>query len=404
MMTRPGVGGLAVYWKATSRIAWITSLPGLSVAFEIAGVALGGLLALLLATARHGNRAANRWLACYAGALALLSLGDYFEDSRLVLAFPHLGHLTDWLIFVVGPSLWMYVRRLTMHARPAFPRWLLHFVPAILCLLVLAPFYLSSAPEKQAVVAIELSGGSTEPQWPLLLAAIHLLAYWGACLLSLRRFRFELRAQFSSLERRTFGWLKWMLAVNLGMWVLWISSLALDRSWALWLDRLAIPGGFYLLAYLGLRQPAVFAGRTAFVPVTRESPTGMAPPTRYARSGLRKERLTELRGRLEALMQTDKPWLENDLTLSGLSDRLGVSTHHLSQLLNEEIGVTFFDFINSRRVEEVKRCLVDPAYRAQTVLEIAFAAGFSSKAAFNSVFKLQTGTTPSKFRQQLPGR
>ena len=155
-------------------------MPGLAPAFEVAGVALGLLLALLPATARRGNRAANIWLACYAGSLALLSLRDFFEDSRIVLTFPHLAHLTDWLIFVVGPCLWMYVRRLTMHENPAFPRWLLHFIPAMLCLLILAPFYLSGAPDKQAVIAAELSDDTG----------------------------------LSSLERRAFGWLRWMLAVT----------------------------------------------------------------------------------------------------------------------------------------------------------------------------------------------
>lgn len=130
-----------------------------------------------------------------------------------MLTFPHLAHLTDWLIFVVGPCLWMYVRRLTMHENPAFPRWLLHFIPAMLCLLILAPFYLSGAPDKQAVIAAELSD-DTGPSFLLLLAASQLLSYWCACLLSLRRFGSELRAQFSSLERRAFGWLRWMLAVT----------------------------------------------------------------------------------------------------------------------------------------------------------------------------------------------
>ncbi len=394
-------------------------MPGLQPAFEIVGVAIGFLLALLLATARRGNRAANLWLAGYASALALLSLGDFLEDSRLVFAFPHLAHLPDWLIFAVGPCLWMYVRRLTMHADPAYPRWLLHFIPALLCLLILLPFHLMSGSEKQAVLAAEMSAGGTGAGPAVLLAASQLLAYWCACFLSLRRFGSELRARFSSLERRTFGWLKWMLAVNLGMWLALIASLLLDESWALWLDRLAIPGGFYLLAYLGLRQPAVFAGRTAFAPLPplpadcseradSGQSDGPAPATaeaaraRYARSGLNKERLPELRKKLEALMQTEKPWLENDLTLNELSERLGVSTHHLSQLLNEEIGTTFFDFVNRERVREVQRCLADPMYGSQTILDVALSAGFNSKAAFNAAFRQHTGMTPSAYR--LKGR
>lgn len=384
-------------------------MPDLQPAFEIVGVAIGFLLAVLLATARRGNRAANLWLAGYAGALAMLSLGDFSEDSRLVLAYPHLAHLTDWLVFAVGPCLWMYVRRLTMHAEPAFPRWLLHFIPAMLCVLILVPFYLASGPEKLAIIAAETSAGGTGADPVVLLAASQVLAYWCACLLSLRRFGSELRAQFSSLERRTFGWLTWMLAVNLGMWLLWIVSLLLDESWVQWLDRLAIPCGFYLLAYLGLRQPAVFAGRTAFAPSAPESPAPGQPgekepaapedtPVRYARSGLSKERLPELREKLEALMRTEKPWLENDLTLNELSERLGVSTHHLSQLLNEEIGTTFFDFINVERVREVQRCLSDPMYGSQTILDVALSAGFNSKASFNAAFRQHTGMTPSAFR------
>lgn len=392
-------------------------MPGLQPAFEVVGVAIGLLLALLLATARHGNRAANLWLACYASALALLSLGDFLLDSRLVLAYPHLAHLSDWLIFAVGPCLWMYVRRLTMHSDPVFPRWLLHFIPALLCLLMLVPFYLSSGPEKLAVVATELSGEDVAPNLGILLAVVQVLTYWCACLMSLRRFGSDLRAQFSSLERRTFGWLKWMLAVNLGMWLLWVVGLSLNSSWALWLDRLAVPAGFYLLAYLGLRQPAVFGGRTAFVPAPvkpagvveqvgfepqagSESADADAVPARYARSGLHKERMPELRGRLEALMRTEKPWLENDLTLSELSGRLGVSTHHLSQLLNDDIGMTFFDFINQERVREVRRCLGDPTYRSETILAIALSAGFNSKAAFNAAFRQYTGMTPSAYRRQ----
>lgn len=33
------------------------------------------------------------------------------------------------------------------------------------------------------------------------------------------------------------------------------------------------------------------------------------------------------------------------------------------------------------------------------LLDIAFAAGFSSKSSFNRVFKAQTGETPSRFRE-----
>jgi AraC-like DNA-binding protein len=187
-----------------------------------------------------------------------------------------------------------------------------------------------------------------------------------------------------------------VLAVTLVMWLFWLLGLALQAEWAAWLDLIAVPLGLYVLAFAGLRQPVVFM--EAAPPTPDPSPDPPAP--RYARSGLDSARVAGLRARLDELMQTEKPWLENDLTLSQLATRLGESSHHVSQVLNEAVGRTFFDYVNSRRVAEVQRCLADPAYASQTLLEVALAAGFNSKAAFNTAFRKHTGLTPSQFRIQ----
>jgi AraC-like DNA-binding protein len=75
-------------------------------------------------------------------------------------------------------------------------------------------------------------------------------------------------------------------------------------------------------------------------------------------------------------MESEKPWLENDLTLDELARRVGCSPHHLSQLFNERLRQTFYDYINERRVRDVQRCLADPAYDGQPVLDVALAAGW----------------------------
>jgi AraC-like DNA-binding protein len=330
------------------------------------------------------------------------------------------SHVSDWLIFLVGPLVWMYVRRLTMHETPRLRQFLVHCVPATLVIALLTPFYLMLGSEKRAVVAEELAAPrSLDPL--LLLAMVQTLIYWFACLITLRRFRRSLRDRFTDLNRLSFGWLSWVLAINLGMWLFWVVGLAGHRSWVSWLEVIAVPLGMYLLAFLGARQLSVFVGRYEWLPLTSppaaepastpvESPPSQGPEPataaeagpRYQRSGLDRSRIPELRARLELLMCTEKPWLENDLTLAGLAERAGLSPHHLSQLLNESLGVTFFDFINAQRIQEVQRCLADRAYEGQAILDIALAAGFSSKAAFNAAFKQHTGLTPSQFRRQAP--
>jgi AraC-like DNA-binding protein len=90
------------------------------------------------------------------------------------------------------------------------------------------------------------------------------------------------------------------------------------------------------------------------------------------------------------------------LTLSQLAERVAIPSHHLSQLLNERLGLSFFDYVNRLRVEEVKRLLLDPKKDGQSILDLAFEAGFSSKSSFNSIFKRSTGYSPSAYRNLSP--
>ena len=102
-------------------------------------------------------------------------------------------------------------------------------------------------------------------------------------------------------------------------------------------------------------------------------------------------------------METDKPFLNRDLSIHDLSIITGIPRHHITQVLNEVHGKNFFTFINEYRVEEVIARFNDPANNNFTILAIAFDSGFNSKATFNSIFKLQTGMTPSEYREKLTG-
>ena len=72
----------------------------------------------------------------------------------------------------------------------------------------------------------------------------------------------------------------------------------------------------------------------------------------------------------------------------------------LSFVINESKQKSFNDYVNSWRVEETKRLLSQADKQDLGLLEIAFDAGFNSKATFNRVFKQTTGLTPSEYRQR----
>ena len=97
-------------------------------------------------------------------------------------------------------------------------------------------------------------------------------------------------------------------------------------------------------------------------------------------------------------METEKIYMDSELSLTHLAEKIDVSTNHLSMLLNEYIGKNFYDYINNFRVEEVKSRLRDPSYQKQTLSSIGGDCGFNSKSAFNRIFKNLTGKTPSEFQ------
>ena len=111
------------------------------------------------------------------------------------------------------------------------------------------------------------------------------------------------------------------------------------------------------------------------------------------------EHAKEYETQLQNYMKIEKPFLDPELTIKDVADHLHISRHHITQVINEKLGKNFFTWINEYRVEEVKERLLNPDYSHLTIVAIAYDCGFNSKSAFNSIFKKETGRTPSEFRR-----
>lgn len=153
-----------------------------------------------------------------------------------------------------------------------------------------------------------------------------------------------------------------------------------------------------LIGYLGLKQKDVFFNYSA----EEGKEISNEPEIKYAATKMEAEELQQCCNKVGQFMKTNKPYLDSDLTLPKLAEDLEISTHHLSQVINEMHGKNFFNFINKYRVAEVKSKIQDPKYQNYSLLGIAYESGFNSKSAFNRAFKNVTGTTPSRYRDSLP--
>jgi len=120
---------------------------------------------------------------------------------------------------------------------------------------------------------------------------------------------------------------------------------------------------------------------------------------KYAKSGLSPDQLERYKQKLTELMEQDRAYLNASLTLPRLSSTLHCPINHLSQVINAGFGMSFFDYLNSYRIDEAKKILADPQDPAPAILTVAFDVGFNSNSAFYSAFKRSCGQTPAQYRR-----
>lgn len=142
----------------------------------------------------------------------------------------------------------------------------------------------------------------------------------------------------------------------------------------------------FAFSFFGFKQLSVYSKKEQI----KDKP-------KYESSSLNKQDAEEILESLIKIMQTEKPYLNEKLTISDLAGSLNISRHHLTQVLNENLGKNFYTFINEYRIEDVKNLLTDKNKKHLTILALAYECGFNSKSSFNTIFKKYTGYTPSEF-------
>ena len=383
---------------------------GLLDTISLLGALQGFFLAGVLLTKRT-NRTANRLLAVLMVTFSLYLTSQVYYAAGWMELFPHYFGVSNPLPLVFGPLVYLYAVFASDRGRPFRMQDLLHFALPVAVVIATLPIYLRSGPDK-----IEFYRQLQLGDAPLLLRVIDWLKYASgltysvATIRHLVRHRARVMDSYSNVERVNLRWLLWLAG---GAAVIWVVASSAGMAEGLDIEEqlesmvsLGIAIMVYAIGYMGLRQPEVFNYATAEYPAVMPSPTAEAaapgePPARYERSGLGEAEAAVLRESLLQVMERDRPYQDSELTLADLAERLRTTPHKLSEVLSQVIGVTFYDFVNRYRVEDVRRRVADERSRHLTLLALALDAGFASKSTFNNVFKKHTGQTPSAYRRAL---
>ena len=152
----------------------------------------------------------------------------------------------------------------------------------------------------------------------------------------------------------------------------------------------------YLLGYIGIYKINILDERKEI----RKALLNIRSYSTQEKTNFQNEHVATL----QRILLQEKEYLNPHLSLESLSNRMQLSKSHLSRLINNEIGSSFSEYINTLRIEEAKAHLENPEFSKYTILAIGLEAGFSSKTTFNTTFKKITGLTPSQYRKKISNR
>lgn len=121
-------------------------------------------------------------------------------------------------------------------------------------------------------------------------------------------------------------------------------------------------------------------------------------PEKYASKKIEDNDAHDLIELLNRVMNENQFHKNTNIKLNDIAKKLHISSHQLSQLLNDNLGKSFAFFISEFRINEAKQLLKEK--NKFTIEAIGFEAGFSSKSTFYATFKKATGITPTEYKKQ----
>ena len=209
-----------------------------------------------------------------------------------------------------------------------------------------------------------------------LVGALYLLAL-GRRLFNLRRERVNFRAEILLLG--------FVFVVAIGVSLLGaLQGLYRISCFSVFMPALSELPCFFVQLALGLRPSlAVEVSETV-----RAS---------YQSSSLNQVDCEAALARLAALMEQEQLYTHNDLSLSKLAQRLNLSTHQVSELLNSRLGKSFSRYLREARVQAAKQMLIQEP--TASVLSVGLSVGFTSQSTFYEAFREIDGMTPGQYRK-----
>ncbi len=340
------------------------------------------------------NREANQALTFVLAIASFMLVARvllYHIENPLVL---RLGGAIDGAIYLFGPFLYLYIRRLTFREQKIYRLNWKHF---ILVMIYSIYFMWSLSLDMSAFMEFRRSWSAGIAYGLVELAGIVSISFYLIKSFKLYRIFKENQVAEVSFDQQVLKYLQsllWALSIFIVLWMVGFVGAYILRYYvfAVGYSIMWISSAFmmYIIGFYSLTQPHIFRIQ---MPKKEEVKT--------SKNRLKQAEITKIQTSIESILEKDRVYLESDLSLSGLAEKLETTTNNLSWVLNNVYKKTFYELINEYRIHDFIHRIQENQHKQLTLFSIALEVGFNSKSTFNKAFKSITHQTPTNYIRQI---
>ena len=357
--------------------------------------ALQAIVLSVLLVIKRPRTQSNFFLALLVFFFALMALNIALVNVMSAYGvFDLFRYVQLELLFGIGPALYFYTKSITDPEFKFSRKDFLHFVPVLLeFIFYRTPFYRLGADGMYQTPPHPYTKIYLTEQW---LGILSISIYTILSLRMLYRHQRWLKQHYSNLEKRSLDWLKIPVIVYSSFWIGWSLLTEIDR----FVFNRDLKEAYFLPTFAGLAVVTYWIGFKGYLRSYKAS-SGNSEKS-HKPAGVNIDH--ELAERITALMVSQKPYLDPELDLSGLSKLLDENPRQVSHTINRSFSKNFYEYVNHYRIAAFKKRMQDAGREKLTLLGHALECGFNSKSTFNDAFRKSTGKTPSGYVRDLKKR
>ena len=340
-------------------------------------VAMGVFLFFVLITSKSRK---NRPIAFLVLAFSIILFQYVLYWTKYQIQFPYLNAFPPVCYYLTGPLLYLYF--LNLYRKTVRFRYILHFFPAFLLLIPNLIIWLNYTELIRVKVPFLFL---VQGHWFIV---GHMTLYVLLIILLINKNR-AITGEYTRVRRR---WATVLICLYTLFVLAYVSYYVLvnfsffSDEWD-YMISIMMSISIYAIGYFIIRQPQVFDG---------EFYANLFLPVKNKKESFETSMLNEFYDYLTNYMEKEKPYIDNELRLVHLADKVGFSTHLLSKIINEKSGKNFNSFINEYRLSEAEKML--KSEENYNIKSIYFDVGFNNKVTFYNAFKNKHNCTPSEYK------